>query len=280
MQIGIYLPVGEMQNDLAAIREFAQTAEELGFTHLRIADLVTRPNAGHRHEALTLLAWIAGFTERIELVPAVINMPARQTVLLAKQAVEIDLLSGGRLRFGVGVGSRPEEYQALGQDFTTRGRRADEQIELLRALWENETVDFNGRWDTVAGLGINPRPGRRIPIWVGHAIVRDGGRIAPSVLRRIVRNDGWFPALSRPQLPEILAEIRRLAESEGRDPGQIGTEGVLRVAGQNAAEWLAELAAWESDGATHMSLNTLGAGLGSSGHLALLKEAARAIGQR
>lgn len=280
MQIGIYLPVGEMQNDLAAIREFAQTAEELGFAHLRIADLVTRPGAGHRHEALTLLAWIAGFTERIELVPAVINMPARQTVLLAKQAVEIDLLSGGRLRFGVGVGSRPEEYQALGQDFTTRGRRADEQIELLRALWENETVDFHGRWDTVVELGINPRPGRRIPIWVGHAIVPEGGRIAPSVLRRIARNDGWFPALSRPQLPEMLAEIRRLAESEGRDPSQIGTEGVLRVAGQDAAEWIPELAAWGADGATHMSLNTLGAGLDSSGHLAALKELTSALNNR
>lgn len=280
MQIGIYLPVGEMQNDLAAIREFAQTAEELGFTHLRVADLVTRPGAGHRHEALTLLAWIAGFTERIELVPAVINMPARQTVLLAKQAVEIDILSGGRLRFGIGVGSRPEEYQALGQDFTTRGRRADEQVELLRALWENETVDFNGRWDTVAGLGINPRPGRRIPIWVGHAIVRDGDRIAPPVLRRIAWNDGWFLALSRPQLPETLAEIRRLAESEGRDPGQIGTEGVLPVTGRDTAEWLAELAAWESDGATHMSLNTLGAGLDSSGHLITLREVASALSRR
>ncbi len=113
-----------------------------------------------------------------------------------------------------------------------------------------------------------------------HAIVREGDRIAPPVLRRIARNDGWFPALSRPQLPEILAEIRRFAESEGRDPDQIGTEGVLRVGGLNAAEWLTGLAAWEADGATHMSLNTLGADLDSSGHLAALREMASALSHR
>ena len=142
MRIGISLPVRELQNDLAAIREFAVTAEELGFTHLRVPDLVIRPGSGELHEPMTLLAWVAGFTSTIELVPSVIILPERQTALFAKQAAEVDILSGGRLRVGVGVGTNAEEYEALGQDFRTRGRRVEEQIELLRRLWTQESVEL------------------------------------------------------------------------------------------------------------------------------------------
>ena len=190
LRIGISLPVRELENDLAGIRDFARTAEELGFTHLRIPDMVIRPGGGHLHEPLTLLSWVAALTSTIELVPSVIILPVRQTVLVAKQAAELDLLSGGRLRLGVGVGRSPEEYAALGQDYGTRGRRCDEQIELLRLLWTQDEVTFEGQWDHVEGAGINPLPVQRpIPIWIGPG----GGGQAPAVLRRVGRlADGWF----------------------------------------------------------------------------------------
>lgn len=273
MQIGISLPVREMKNDLAAIREFAQTAEELGFTHLRIPDQVARPGVGHLHEPLTLLSWLAGFTSTIELVPSVIILPARETVLVAKQAAEIDLLSDGRLRFGVGVGRSPEEYESLGQDFSTRGRRADEQIELLKLLWKHETVEFSGRFDTVNGLGINPLPEHEIPIWIGHGPVNEDGNLARPVLRRIARSDGWFAVLPREHFPAAQAEIERFAAAEGRDPSAIGVEGAIGVVGRDADEWVAELKAWEGLGASHLCLRTLGGDLDSAGHLAALRAA-------
>ena len=280
MQIGISLPVREMKNDLAAIREFAQTAEELGFTHLRIPDQVARPGAGHLHEALTLLAWVAGFTERIELVPSVIILPERETVLVAKQAAEIDLLGDGRLRLGVGVGRSPEEFEALGQEFTTRGRRTDEQIELLKRLWKHETVEFAGRFDTVNGIGINPLPEHEIPIWIGHGPVSEDGKLAQPVLRRIARSDGWFAVLPREHFPTAQAEIERLATADGRDPAEVGIEGAIASAGREPEEWLADLKAWEDLGATHLCLRTLGADLDSAGHLAALREAAEVLESR
>ena len=273
MQIGISLPVREMKNDLGAIREFAETAEELGFTHLRIPDQVARPGAGHLHEPLTLLTWIAGFTSKIELVPSVIILPARETVLVAKQAAEVDILSGGRLRFGVGVGRSPEEYESLGQDFTTRGRRCDEQIELLKLLWRHETVEFAGRFDTVNGLGINPLPEHEIPIWIGHGPVDEAGSLAKPVLRRIARSDGWFAVLPREHFPSAQAEIERLAAAEGRDPSEIGVEGAIAVVDREAEDWLAEVSAWETDGASHLCLRTLGGGLDTAGHLEAMRDA-------
>ena len=244
MKIGVSLPLAELENDLAAIRDFAQTAEELGFTHLRVPDLVTRPGSGPLHEPLTLLSWVAALTSRIELVPSVIVLPERQTVLVAKQAAEIDVLSGGRLRFGVGVGRSPEEYDALGQDFRTRGRRCDEQIELLKLLWTRGTVDFEGRWDRVAGAGINPLPVQRpIPIWIGPGSGASSGLPEP-ILRRIARHaDGWFAVIPRADVAAVLAQIRRHAEQAGRDPREIGTEAAVSVPGKPPDEWVREVAA-------------------------------------
>jgi probable F420-dependent oxidoreductase len=272
MRIGISLPVRELQNDLDAIREFAQTAEQLGFTHLRVPELVIRPDSGELHESLTLLSWVAGLTSSIELVPSVIMLPARQTALVAKQAATIDVLSGGRLRLGVGVGTNAEEYAALGQDFHTRGRRCEEQIELLKLLWTQETVDFEGRWHRVSGAGISPLPVQRpIPIWIG-----PGGGAAPAeaMLRRIGRlADGWFAIIPREHLAATRDAIAGYAEEAGRDPSAIGLEGAVPAVGRPAAEWTAEVDAWAEAGATHCCLRTLGAGLDAAGHLAALREA-------
>ena len=272
LRIGVSLPVGELQGDLAGVREFAQTAEELGFTHLRVPDLVLRPGGGHLHEPLTLLSWVAGFTSTIELVPSVIILPERQTALVAKQAAEIDVLSGGRLRLGVGVGRSAEEYAALGQDFHTRGQRCEEQIELLRLLWTQDEVQFEGRWDRVAGAGISPLPVQRpIPLWIGPG--SGSGAVADRVLRRIGRQaDGWFAIIPPGDVPAANARIRAEAETAGRDPSAIGTEGAVGMAGKPAGEWLAEVDGWREAGATHVCMRTLGVGLDAAGHLAALRE--------
>ena len=279
MRIGISLPVRELQNDMAAIRDFAQTADELGFTHLRVPELLIRPGSGELHESLTLLSWVAALTTNIELVPSVIILPARQTVMVAKQAATIDVLSGGRLRLGVGIGGSAEEYAALGQDFHTRGRRCDEQLELLRLLWTQESVDFEGRWDRVEGAGIGPLPVQQpIPVWIGPG---GGAPLPERVLRRIGRfADGWFAIVPRDQVGPTHEAIARHAEEAGRDPSAIGVEGAVGVTGGATAEWLADVDAWEAAGATHLCLRTLGADLDAAGHVAALREAREALDAR
>jgi probable F420-dependent oxidoreductase len=281
MQIGISLPVRELQDNLPAVRDFAQAADELGFTHLRVPDLVLRPDGGPLHEPLTLLSWVAALTSRIELVPSVIILPERQTVLVAKQAAEIDLLSGGRLRMGVGVGASRDEYDALGQDFQTRGRRCDEQIELLRLLWTQDTVDFDGQWDRVHGAGLKPLPVQRpIPIWIGPG--PSGGVAVPAtVLRRIGRQgDGWFTILPRAEVAAARSGIAQHAEAAGRDPSGISMEAAVAAVDRDPQEWLADVVAWEDAGATHICLRTLGAGLDAAGHVAALRDAAAALNDR
>ena len=145
-----------MEGDLGAIRDFALLAEELGFTHLRIPEQIMRPGNGYLHESMTLFAWLAGFTSKIELVPSVIILPNRQTVLFAKQAAQLDVMTGGRFRIGVGVGNNEEEYGFLGVDFHTRGRRCTEQMQLLKKLWTEEQVEFQGEFDQVSNAGLNP----------------------------------------------------------------------------------------------------------------------------
>ena len=216
MRVGVSLPVRELGNDMGAIKAFAQAADEIGYTHLRVPDQVLRPGSGALHEPMMLLAWVAAVTENIELVPSVIVTPARQTVLLAKQVAELDILSGGRARLGVGVGGNREEYAALNQDFRGRGARVEEQIELLRALWTEESVDFAGRWDAVSGAGLAPLPLQRpIPIWIGAS-----GVPVPRIRRRIGRQaDGWFVLCSPDDFPGIKADIDAAASDAGRDPG-------------------------------------------------------------
>ncbi len=269
MRIGVSLPVRELADDLGAIRDFAQLAEELGLTHLRVPDQILRPGNRHLHEPMMLLAYVAAITERIELVPSVIVLPVRQTVHFAKQAAQLDVLSGGRVRLGIGVGGNEDEYRFLNQDFRTRGARCDEQLELLRRLWTKETVSFDGRFDRVEDAGLNPLPVQRpIPVWIG-------GRAEPSasVVRRIGRqSDGWFVLCSPEQYPQIAGSIAEQARAAGRPEDQIGTEAGVAVVGPREAEWQSRVAGWQEIGLTHLCLRTLGGELDAHGHLDKLRE--------
>ncbi len=269
MKIGVSLPVRDMQDDLGAIKAFAQTAEELGFTHLRVPDQVLRPDSGQLHEPMMLMAYIAAVTETIELVPSVIVLPSRQTALLAKQAAELDRLSSGRLRLGIGVGGSREEYQAMGQTFETRGARCDEQLELLKLLWTKPSVDFDGRWDRVMGAGLNPLPIQQpIPIWIGARPVP-----SDSVVKRIgTHANGWFVLCSPAEFPDVSAKIAAAADAAGRDPHDIGTEAGVAVVGSREAEWQDRVVGWQKAGLTHLCIRTLGGDLDTQGHIDKLGE--------
>ena len=269
MKIGISLPVREMENDIGAIKAFAELAEALGFTHLRVPDQVLRPDSGHLHEPLTLMAYIAAVTNKIELVPSVIVLPSRQTALVAKQAAELDVLSGGRLRLGIGVGKNADEYRAMGQAFGTRGARCDEQLQLLKLLWTQQSVDFQGRWDQVSGAGLNPLPIQRpIPIWIGAA----ASPSAPVVKRIGTQADGWFVLCSPEEFPNINDKIKLAAADADRDLAAIGTEAGVAVVGPRETEWRDRVRGWRDTGLTHVCLRTLGAGLNAEQHMAKLRE--------
>ena len=240
MKIGVSLPVRELEDDLAAIRDFAALAESLGFTHLRIPEQIVRKDSGHLHEPLTLLAYLAGCTTTIGLVPSVLVLPARQTALVAKQAAEIDILSGGRLRLGIGVGRSRREFQALGQDFASRGRRCSEQMQLLRRLWTEEEVVFEGEFHRLNGAGIDPLPIQRpIPMWIGGA-----GVPSEPVLRRIGEQaDGWFALCAPEEYSGLRARIDEYALKACRNPQDIGAESGIGIHGRTEAEWLGILEA-------------------------------------
>ena len=270
MKIGISLPVREFENDLGAIKEFAQTVDELGYTHLRVPDQVLRPDSGHLHEPMMLLAYVAAVTERIELVPSVIVTPSRQTVLLAKQAAELDVLSGGRLRLGIGVGGSEAEYRSLGADFHTRGARIEEQIGLLKALWTQESVNFSGRWDEVEGAGLSPLPIQQpIPLWIGAS-----GIPVQRIRTRIGRHaDGWFVLCSPEEFPGVNADIAAAARVAHREPAMIGAEAGVAVVGPREAEWRQRVQGWREAGLTHLCLRTLGGNLEPQQHIIKMREA-------
>lgn len=287
MRIGAVFPQLESGIDPIAIRDYAQAVEGMGLSHLLIYDHVlgagvdTRPgwsgpytSESLFHEPLVLFGYLAGLTRTIELVTGILILPQRQTALVAKQAAEVDLLSGGRLRLGVGVGWNEVEYAGLNENFRDRGARSEEQIALLRALWAAPTIDFQGRWHTVENAGINPLPPqRRIPIWIGG--------YSEATLRRVgAMGDGWFPW--RPpsaEMGEQIERVREYARQAGRDPAAIGFEPQLSVGRLPRAEWASYAQGWRDLGATHMCINTMGAGLGGlDAHLAALREAAEELG--
>jgi probable F420-dependent oxidoreductase len=282
MRIGVVFPQTELGGDASAVRAYGQRVEELGFTHVLAYDHVvgadpavhagwSGPYDVHTtfHEPLVMFGYLAAVTTTLELVTGVIILPQRQTVLVAKQAAEVDLLSEGRLRLGVGLGWNAVEYEALGENFTNRGKRLGEQVELMRRLWTEPSVTFDGAHHRVTGAGLAPLPANRpIPVWIGAAsrpALERAGRLA----------DGWFPMMAPgPQLDEARAIVAQSAIAAGRDPSAIGMEGRVTWRGdrQQAAD---ELAKWTAAGATHVSVNTMGAGLRTvDEHLAVLQTVA------
>lgn len=270
MRIGISLPVREMAGDLSAIKDFAQAAEELGLTHLRVPDQVIRPGNAHLHDPLMLLSYIAALTTTIELVPSVIVLPLRQTALVARQVAELDVLSSGRVRLGIGVGASKPEYDAMGVDFHTRGARCDEQLELLHQLWTQQNVTFSGRFDSVDESGINPLPIQQpVPIWVGAR-----GVPGDAVVQRMGRwASGWFVLASPEEYLDVRARIDAAAQAAGRDPAAIGTEAGVAVVGPRQAEWRDRVSNWHDTGLTHLCLRTLGGDIAVHDHIPTMRAA-------
>jgi probable F420-dependent oxidoreductase len=286
MRIGAVFPQTEIGGDVGAVRAYAERVEELGFTHVLAYDHVVGadpdvhqgwagPYNVHStfHEPFVLFGYLAAVTS-LELVTGIIILPQRQAVLVAKQAAEVDLLTRGHFRLGVGLGWNAVEYEALGTDFTTRGRRIEEQVQLMRRLWTEQTVTHAGTWERVTGAGLAPLPVQRpLPVWFGAA--------SPPAYSRAGRlADGWFPQVPPgPHLDEARAIVEQAARQAGRDPSALGMEGRISW-GEGGADQLVDHAArWEKAGATHLSVNTMNAGLASpDDHLAVLTIAARALG--
>ena len=286
MQLGAVFPQTEIGADPAGVRDYAQAAESLGYQHLLVFDHVLGADPSKRdswdrpyshadmfHEPFVLFGYLAAITEKIEMTTGVLILGQRQTALVAKQAAEVDVLTGGRLRLGIGIGWNFVEYEALGEDFHNRGRRSAEQIRLMRALWTQEVVDFKGRYHQISHAGINPRPIQQpIPIWFG------GG--ADQVVRRIGRlGDGWFPQFQPDSAgQEKIGQMREYAKAAGRDPMSIGIEGRVSVSSGRPDDWGKAAAAWDEAGATHLSVNTMRAGLkGPDQHIDAIRRFKEAV---
>jgi probable F420-dependent oxidoreductase len=270
VQIGVTFPQSEIGTDPEIIRDYAQVAEELGYEHLLVYDHVLGADPSNRgvwrgythktmfHEPMTLFSYLAAITKRLEFVSGVVVLPQRQSALVAKQAAEVDVLSNGRLRLGVGIGWNAVEYEALGEDFHTRGARIEEQIEVMRLLWTEEVVSYEGKYHRIDEAGINPLPVQRpIPVWMGAR--------ADVGLRRTARvADGWFP-LGPPNdgMRESVKRLREYVEEAGREPDSVGIEARLDVGKVPPAEWIEQTEAWRTLGATYISINTMNAGLRS-----------------
>lgn len=266
MRIGVIFPQTEIGADPSVIRDFAQTAEGLGYSHILAYDHVlgATPEREPRlwgpythesafHEPFTLFGYLAAVTERVGLVTGVIVLPQRQTALVAKQAAEVDILSGGRLRLGVGTGWNYVEYDALNERFGNRGRRQEEQIEVLRRLWAEPVVDFAGAWHRIDRAGLNPLPGRRIPIWFG-------GFSAPAFERAARIGDGFIFGGSSTDALAALETIRGHLARGGRDPAAFGVEAMVNYA-DGPDGWTAEVGRWREAGADYVSMRTMNAGL-------------------
>ncbi len=271
MKIGVVFPQTEIGASPLGVRKYAVAIERLQFNHILVYDHVVGADPkgypgwkgpytseSQFHEPMVLFGFLASITESVELVTGIVILPQRQTVLVAKQAAEIDVLSNGRLRLGVGIGWNEVEFQALGEDFSNRGVRSEEQISLLRKLWTNEVIDFQGKWHSVKAAGLNPLPIQRpIPIWMG------GG--ADAVLRRVVKiADGWFPQI-KPDKDgkEKIAKLVEYSEAAGRDPSTIGIEGRINLKDYPEEQWARTVQAWQSLGVSHLSINTMGSGFNS-----------------
>jgi len=264
MQIGAVYPQTELGGDPEAVRRIGLAVEELGFDYLLAYDHVlgathddrTPPLRGPYtenepfHDPFVMFAYLAGMTERLEFATGVLILPQRQTVLVAKQAADLDLLSGGRLRLGVGVGWNYVEYDALGEEFSTRGRRADEQIDYLRQLWKGDVTSFDGEFDALDRGRLIPAPTRKIPIWIG-------GFSPPAFRRAAERGDGFMFAGAESKVQGALAEVRAGVAAVGGDR-DFGLEYILGT--KSPPDTVEKAERWRDSGGTHFATVSMGVG--------------------
>ena len=285
MQLGAVLAQNGLGTDVGGLRAYAQAVQDLGYDFLVAADHVVGADpAAHPdlprvypldsvlHEPFALFAFLAGVAPRLGLLTSVIILPQRQTVLAAKQAATIDLLTGGRFRLGVGIGWHAVEYEALGVPFRDRARRFEEQIALLRRLWTERAVTFAGRYHTVRAAGLNPPPVQRpIPIWIGASA-------EAAIKRATVLADGFLPL--RPLeggWAATMAKVHGWLREAGRDPATFGLEGRLDAGGGTPDDWRRTVEMWRGFGATHLSVSTGGLG-GPDAQVQRLREVQQVLG--
>jgi probable F420-dependent oxidoreductase len=263
MKLGVALPIVDIGGEPEAIRDFVQAAEELGYQGIALPDHVLGANPASRpgwtqprgrstdlyHDPFVLFGYLAGITKIEDFSTQVLILPQRQTVLVAKQAACLDVLCGGRFRLGIGVGWNEVEFTGLNEDFHNRGRRSEEQVEVMRALWREPHVAFKGKWHNIEDAGINPRPASgKVPLWYGGH--------AEATLRRVVKwGDGWMPLAYAPgeEASAAFDRLRKMAEAAGRDPATIGIDTRVSAAGEEH-EWRETVRFWKSCGVTHLTL--------------------------
>lgn len=296
MKIGVVYPQTEIEPDAAAVRHYAKSVESMGFTHVLAYDHVIGANTASRpdwnrpydidsafQEPLVLFAYMAGATEQIGFVSGVIILSQRQAVLVAKQAACVDVLCGGRLRLGIGTGWNEIEYEALGVPFDERGKRIEEQVSVLRALWTERAVSFTGEYHSISDAGLKPMPVQQpIPVWFGGGSDRPwfNEQARDRIIRRIARiGDGWIPQWQPDDRgQELLGRLREHCAEIGRDPATIGLEGRVDASRAASDGWRATAESWRSIGASHLCVNTMGDGLfGVDAHLARLAEFREAV---
>jgi probable F420-dependent oxidoreductase len=284
MQIGAVLPQAEIGTDQASVRDFAQALQDLGYHHIVTSDHVVGADpAGHPgwtrpqrhtsvvHEPFVLFGFIAGAAPKLGLLSNVIIMPQRQTVLVAKQAAEADVLSDGKLRLGLGIGWNTVEFEALNESFKNRGRRFEEQIDVMRKLWTAESISYQGQYHTITAAGIAPLPIQRpIPIWVG-------ATAEAAVKRAALIADGYLPLAPMAgtgSFAETIERVHGWLREAGRDPAAFGIEARLNAATGTPDDWRKVVEEWRGLGASHMGVSTSGAGFTSvDQHIQRLREA-------
>ncbi len=287
MKVGVIYPQTEFGSDPKAIKDFAQAVDGLGYAHMVVYDHVLgvnpdRPGGWQGQytyqsaflEPFVFYGFLAAVTQKITLSTGVMILPQRQTALVAKQAATLDVLSGGRLRLGVGLGWNGIEYTCLNEEFHNRGRRLEEQIQLLRLLWTQPLVTFSGRWHNIPDAGLNPLPAQRpIPIWFG-------GRAEPALRRAARFGDGWMATYRTPaELKPHLERIMQFLDEADRDKAGFGVEVRIYYGDGNPDGWKQLLQGWQALGATHVSFNTIGAGFTSpEQHIIAVQRFARELG--
>src|SRR5215212_511503 len=285
--VGATFPQTEIGADVGGVRAYAEAAQDLGYKHLLIYDHVlgadpeayapwSGPYTSNTmfHEVLVLFGFFAAAVPKMELVTAVVILPQRQTALVAKQAAEVDVLTDGKLRLGVGIGWNWVEYEGLGMNFKNRARRFEEQIELLRRFWQEPVFTHEGRYEKVTAAGINPLPIQRpIPIWIG-------GSAEPALKRAAEIADGFFP--QRPLeggWSATLDKMKAWREAAGKDWATYGIEARINAGTGTPDEWRQSFEEWKGLGATHITVNTMNGGLvGPEQHIQRIREVKQALG--